>query len=89
MTLTDLKEYVRERGIVSLHEMSLHFSSDASAISAMMENWIRKGKVEKIQMDSGSCGGCVMCPKDIKVHYQWIGLEKGDHPIKIVPKSGS
>jgi len=70
--LKEVGDYIRERGIVSLYEVALHFQADATAVEAMADRWVDKGKVEKIKMDSGKCGGCMMCPSDIKVHYRWI-----------------
>ncbi len=73
MTLTELKEFVQARRIVSLKEISMHFRTDESAVEAMMERWIRKGVVKKIEMTEGSCGGCIMCSDGVKCHYEWQG----------------
>lgn len=72
MILKDVGDFIRERGIVSLYEVALHFQTDVTAVEAMADRWVDKGKVEKIKMDKGSCGGCMMCPSDIKIHYRWI-----------------
>ncbi|WP_363324700.1 FeoC-like transcriptional regulator, partial [Turicimonas muris] len=49
MTLSELKILVQERGQISLKELSLHFGSDESAIEAMMDRWIQKGLVKKVE----------------------------------------
>ncbi len=73
MNLTELKGYVRERGSASLHELSVHFRSDESAIEAMMERWIEKGVVRKVDFSKEQCSGCSFCSTDDRFHYEWIG----------------
>ncbi len=73
MTLIDLKNFVQQRRIVSLREISMHFRSDESAIEAMMERWIQKGVIRKVKMEEGKCGSCDICASGIKLHYEWMG----------------
>lgn len=80
MILTDFRDFVRTRRIVSLHELSLHFKCEASAADAMMQRWVDKGLVERITMDAGKCGACMMCPGDVKIHYEWKET-KGERPV--------
>ena len=76
MILKDIANYIQERKIVSLHELALHFRSDPFAVEAMVQRWVEKKMVERIVMDAGSCGGCTMCPGDIKIHYRWLGASR-------------
>ncbi len=59
MTLSELKILVQERGQISLKELSpSHFGSDESAIEAMMDRWIQKGLVKKVEPTKAQCSGC-------------------------------
>lgn len=73
MTLTELKEYVQARGIVSEREISLHFRIEESAIEPMARRWVEKGLMAIVDMDGTKCGGCTACADGIKRHYEWLG----------------
>ena len=72
MILADIKAYLRQRGQASLADLALHFDSEPEALRGMLEVWIRKGRVRKIQL-GGSCGGCSECDPTAGETYQWIG----------------
>ena len=61
MTLTELKEYVQARRIVSELEIAMHFRVEPSVIEPMARRWIDKGLMAKVDMDG------------IKRHYEWLG----------------
>ena len=63
MTLTELKEYVQARRIVSELEIAMHFRVEPSVIEPMA----------KVDMDGTKCGGCTACADGIKRHYEWLG----------------
>ena len=48
MTLTDIKEFLRENNRVSLGEIAGHFSADKGQIESMLDHWVRKGRLPKI-----------------------------------------
>ena len=73
MTLSELRILVQEMGQISLKELSLHFGSDESAIEAMMDRWIQKGLVKKVEPTKAQCSGCAFCGDDARFHYEWIG----------------
>ncbi len=73
MTLSELKNLVQERGQISLKELSLHFGSEESAIEAMMERWIQKGLVRKVEPTKVECSGCAFCGENERFHYEWLG----------------
>ena len=73
MTLTELKEYVQARRIVSEREISLHFRIEESAIDPMARRWVEKGLMAIVDMDGTKCGGCTACADGIKRHYEWLG----------------
>lgn len=83
MTLTEIKEYVQQRKVVSLKEVALHFKADESAVVPMVERWVEKEKIKKVEMTAGQCAGCTSCDSSIRVHYEWLG----DQSISIVRPS--
>ena len=48
MTLTELKEYVQARRIVSELEIAMHFRVEPSVIEPMARRWIDKGLMAKV-----------------------------------------
>ncbi len=73
--LTEIKKLLKERKSVSLHDLSLHFNVEESAMEQMMEIFLRKGMVEKTDTgcSTGSCGVCAMktCYPSKSIFYQW------------------
>ena len=71
MILSDLRDYLRERGQASLQDMALHFDADPEALRGMLETWIRKGKVSRYSAKA-SCGdSCTQCdPASVEI-YSW------------------
>lgn len=47
MTLSDIRGFLRERQHASIGEIAGHFGTDPSTMEARIDEWIRKGKVEK------------------------------------------
>ena len=61
MILSDIRDYLKQRGQCSLSDIALHFDSDADAVRGMLDVWVRKGKVEK-NAATPSCGtSCQSC----------------------------
>ena len=52
MTLTELKEYVQARRIVSELEIAMHFRVEPSVIEPMARRWIDKGLMAKVDMEA-------------------------------------
>lgn len=73
MILTDVRDYLRSNGQASLRDMSMVFGMDQDALRPVIEQWVSKGKVEKLPEGSACSGGCSSCePQTIEL-YQWIG----------------
>ena len=52
--------------------MALEFGMDQDALRPIVEQWIAKGKVEKLPEGSACGGGCNSCaPQTIEL-YQWV-----------------
>ena len=72
MILSDIREYLKQRGQASLGDIALHFDADPAAVQGMLEIWIRKGKVEK-RAATASCGSsCQQCDPAATEIYRWL-----------------
>jgi hypothetical protein len=74
MILTDIREFFSRQQAASLAELSLHFRVDADAMRGMLDQWIRKGKLQKLPQGA-KCSGCCesTCDSDSMEIYHWIG----------------
>ena len=72
MDLIQLKKYIQSRTIVPLQDMALHFQVEVETVRPLLDVWISKGKVRKLQQTTGVCKGCCKCdPATVEV-YEWI-----------------
>lgn len=72
--LLDLRNYIKQRGSVSLLELSLHFSTPADALRGMLQHWLRKGVIQ-ITGNVGCQKGCCGCdPAQVEI-YCWQGQD--------------
>lgn len=70
--LIDIREFLRSRGVCTLHELSTHFKTAPDAMRGMLAHWQRKGKV--VLEHSGCNKGCSSCsPEQLEV-YRWENL---------------
>jgi len=51
--------------------MALHFKVDITAVRPLLEVWIAKGKVRKIE-GAADCGGCCKCDAAVIELYAWL-----------------
>jgi len=71
MILSQVRDYLKQRGQCTLSDIALHFDTDADAVRGMLEVWIRKGKVEK-RSATDSCGtSCQSCDPAATEVYSW------------------
>lgn len=71
MILSDLRDYVKQRGQVSLSDIALHFDADYEVARQMLDVWIKKGKIHK-QLATVSCGSsCNKCNASSTEIYVW------------------
>ena len=72
MILTQVRDYLKHRRQAPLRDMALEFGMDQDALRPIIEQWVAKGKVEKLPEGSACGGGCNSCePQTIEL-YQWI-----------------
>jgi len=70
MILSELKTYLSERKRAPIKDMAIHFNSEPSAIRGMLEHFIRKGQVHRLEM-STACGGCQKCGESDMEIYEF------------------
>ncbi len=71
MILSQVRDYLKQRGQCTLSDIALHFDTDASAVRGMLDIWIKKGKVEK-RSATTSCGtSCQSCDPATTEIYLW------------------
>jgi hypothetical protein len=72
MSLSRIANYLRSRGHASLHDIALHLDSEESAVEAMLEQWQRKGRVQKSEVLPQGCGtSCQKCSSPPAAVYSW------------------
>ncbi len=72
MILSELSVYLREHKRAPLTDLANRFDADPDALRGMLETWMQKGKVSKLENNS-TCGGCCKCdPASLEV-YEWVG----------------
>jgi len=82
MILSDIRDYIKQRGQCSLSDIALHFDCDVDAVRGMLEVWVRKGKVEK-NSATPSCGtSCQSCDPATTEVYSWHE-SSGDKTINV------
>ena len=72
MILADVRTYLAQRGRAPLADLVSRFEIDADALRSMLEVWIRKGRVRRIEATPGSCGPCCRCAEEILEVYEWV-----------------
>ncbi len=71
MILSQIRDYLKQRGQCTLSDIALHFDTDANAVRGMLDVWIKKGKVEK-RSATESCGSsCQSCDPAATEVYTW------------------
>lgn len=71
MILSQVRDYLKQRGQCTLSDIALHFDADADAVRGMLDIWVKKGKVEKSSA-TASCGtSCQSCDPAATEVYSW------------------
>jgi putative ferrous iron transport protein C len=72
MILSEIKKYLMKHKRVTLGDLACHFDSEPEAMKGMLGQWIRKGKVLKLDGQAGcskTCGKC--CDGAAMEIYEW------------------
>ncbi len=81
--LIEIKKLLIEREQVSLMDLSRSFHVSETLMLSLLEKWINKGRVQKVD-SSGMCGtGCGSCneAEESKIFYRWKSV--AEKPIFI------
>ena len=72
MILSEIKQYLSQRGSASLSDIALHFDTNPDALRGMLQKWINKGKVRR-QSANALCGSsCSKCDPATTEIYEWV-----------------
>ncbi len=72
MILSELRDYLKQQHRLSLLEMANHFNVDADALRGMLQKWVHKGRVKRIDT-GGACGtSCCKCDPAMTELYEWV-----------------
>lgn len=67
--LLEVKQYLLNRNICSLIELSKHFKTSPDAMRGILSHWVRKGHV--IAETVGCNQGCSSCMPEQLEMYRW------------------
>ena len=70
--LSDLKRYLSQRPLASLADIALHLDVESDVARAMLQRWIQKGRVQRLDGADG-CSGCDLCQTGGRELYRWVG----------------
>jgi hypothetical protein len=67
--LSEILKLLKERGPMSLAELSRHFHSEVPAMQGMLEPLARKGRIERLNTKCSNCKGCIeVKPEDAAIY---------------------
>ena len=72
MILTQVRDYLKQKGQAPLRDMALEFGMDQDALRPILEQWIAKGKIAKLPQGTSCGGGCNSCAPEAIELYQWV-----------------
>jgi putative ferrous iron transport protein C len=72
MILSEIRDYLQDRGSASLLEMTHRFDTEPDALRRMLGQWVARGRVV-CERTSGPCGGCCKCDAAAVEVYRWRG----------------
>lgn len=73
MILSELRDYIRTKNSVTLHELMIHFDVDANALRGMLAKWVKKGKLQQRAANENCGTGCCQCDPTLTELYEWLG----------------
>ena len=71
MILSEVRDYLSGRGRAPLADLAHRFEVEPEALRAMLDVWVRKGRVRRIDDSTKTCGGCCGCNGAPEV-YEWV-----------------
>jgi hypothetical protein len=88
--LADLRDYLARRQVASVRDLALHFDAAPDAMRDMLDVWLRKGRVRRVDpttvaapgCSSGACATCSRCA-DLATEaelYAWVDPGSAPQP---------
>jgi predicted ArsR family transcriptional regulator len=72
MILSEIKRYLMEHKQATLGDLANRFDTDPEAMRGMLEQWIRKGRVLKSELQASCNKSCSKCCDDSTMEiYKW------------------
>ena len=72
MILSEIKQYLMKHKRATLGDLAIHFDTDPDAMRGMLEQWIRKGRVSKSDLQANCNTTCSKCCDDATMEiYEW------------------
>ena len=72
MILAELRDYMKQHRRALLTEMANRFDVEPDALRSMLERWISKGKIRRIDSAGACASGCSKCDPDQIELYVWV-----------------
>ncbi|MCX7672620.1 MAG: FeoC-like transcriptional regulator [Thiobacillaceae bacterium] len=73
MILTRIHDHLRQHRRASVADLARLFDSEPSAVRAMLEQLVRRGRVRRLPAGTPCGGGCCKCAPEAVELYEWIG----------------
>ncbi|MGD8908845.1 MAG: FeoC-like transcriptional regulator [Chromatiales bacterium] len=73
MILSQVRDYLLERGQATLADLALHFDTEPAAMRGMLDQWVRKGRVERRRVEAACGTSCNRCDPAAMELYVWRG----------------
>lgn len=80
MLMQKILEYIQLKGRVNLLDLARYFKMDESALKAMLEIWVKKGKLtlydanqncDDLKNNKKQCSDCAGCHPSASLIYIW------------------
>ncbi|MEW8033668.1 MAG: FeoC-like transcriptional regulator [Candidatus Thiodiazotropha endolucinida] len=72
MMLSTIRDYLSRRGQATLAEIALHVDAEPEAVRGMLQQWIRKGRVEQRKVEAACGTSCNRCDPTEMELYVWL-----------------
>ena len=73
--LSAIRDYLLLRGEATLADIALHLDAEPDAVRGMLEQWVRKGRVECRKIKAACGTHCSRCDSGTTELYVWRGVK--------------
>lgn len=71
MILSDIRDFLLKRGQATLAEIALHVDAEPDAVRGMLQQWVRKGRIEQRKVEAACGSSCNRCEPAATELYVW------------------